>query len=72
MTQRNPAPARLEVCTRPLAALHLDPKNPRTHGKRQIRQIAKSIQSAALRGAKRGSAARGHVTKLLKQSLSVH
>jgi DNA modification methylase len=35
----------LQVNHRPLTALHLDPRNPRQHDKRQISQIAKSIQS---------------------------
>lgn len=37
--------AGLQVSHKPLAALHLDPRNPRQHDKRQISQIAKSIQS---------------------------
>jgi DNA modification methylase len=36
---------RLEVVTRPIAELILDPKNPRLHGRRQIRKIARSIQA---------------------------
>lgn len=36
---------RVAVEYRPIAALKTDPKNPRTHTPRQIRQIARSIQS---------------------------
>ena len=35
-------------------------------------QIAQAVERTALRGAQRGSATRGHVLELLKQSLSVH
>lgn len=35
----------LAVEQRPIAELRLDPRNPRTHGKRQIGQIARSIEA---------------------------
>ncbi|MBV8400492.1 MAG: site-specific DNA-methyltransferase [Acetobacteraceae bacterium] len=47
--KRKPTPPsgrpRLAVTYRPLSALRLDPKNPRRHERRQIRQIAQSIQA---------------------------
>jgi len=36
---------RLEVVNRPVAALRPDPKNPRYHERRQVRQIARSIKA---------------------------
>jgi ParB-like chromosome segregation protein Spo0J len=36
---------RMAVIYRPIAELKLDPKNPRVHGRRQIRQIARSIEA---------------------------
>lgn len=45
MNPSSPGAQRLEVVTLPISTLHLDPKNPRIHSKRQIRQIAKSIQT---------------------------
>ena len=36
--------ADLEIISRPLAELKPDPANPRRHSKKQIRQIAKSIE----------------------------
>ena len=36
---------RLEVVNRPLAVLKLDPKNPRLHHQRQVRQIARSLKT---------------------------
>lgn len=35
----------ISIQTRSLADVHLDPRNPRAHSKRQIKQIAKSIQA---------------------------
>ena len=35
----------ITIQSRPLAEIHLDPANPRAHGKRQVQQIAKSIQT---------------------------
>ena len=37
--------APISIQNRPLADINLDPKNPRAHSKRQIKQIAKSIQT---------------------------
>ncbi len=39
------APRQLRVELRPLADLRLDPRNPRTHSPRQIKQIARSIEA---------------------------
>src|SRR5258708_181039 len=39
------APPPIAVVYRPIADLKFDPKNPRTHSKRQIRQIARSIEA---------------------------
>jgi hypothetical protein len=39
------AGARVQVIYRPLSALKLDPKNPRAHNPRQVRQIARSIEA---------------------------
>ena len=36
---------RIEFVYRPIAALKLDPNNPRVHSPRQIRQIARSIET---------------------------
>jgi DNA modification methylase len=36
---------RLEVVSRPITELKLDPNNPRLHGARQVRQIARSIEA---------------------------
>ncbi len=36
---------KIEIEYRPICELHLDPKNPRLHSKRQIGQIARSIES---------------------------
>lgn len=36
---------RLEVVSRPIAELTLDPTNPMRHSRQQIRQIARSIQA---------------------------
>ncbi|MFZ2064325.1 MAG: ParB/Srx family N-terminal domain-containing protein [Candidatus Binatus sp.] len=36
---------RVEVIYRPISELKLDPKNPRLHSPRQIRQIARSIDA---------------------------
>src|SRR5689334_11694721 len=41
----NGAGERIELVYRPIAALKLDPNNPRAHSPRQIRQIARSIES---------------------------
>lgn len=41
----NSASSAILIRSRPLAEIRLDPKNPRTHSKRQIQQIAKSIQA---------------------------
>jgi hypothetical protein len=38
-----PDPCRLAVVTQAIDALSLDPKNPRLHSRRQVRQIARSI-----------------------------
>ena len=35
---------KIEIVYRPLGQLKRDPRNPRAHGKRQVRQIARSIQ----------------------------
>jgi hypothetical protein len=32
------------ILCRPIAELKLDPKNPRSHGRQQVRQIARSIE----------------------------
>ena len=40
-----PSPARLGVVYRPIGDLKPDPANPRAHSKKQIRQIAKSIET---------------------------
>jgi ParB-like chromosome segregation protein Spo0J len=37
--------SRIEVVTRPIAALEPDPRNPRAHSAKQIRQIARSIEA---------------------------
>jgi ParB-like chromosome segregation protein Spo0J len=37
--------ARLAVVNRPIAGLSVNPKNPRLHSRRQIRQIAHSISA---------------------------
>lgn len=37
--------SQLSVVYRPIQDLKLDPKNPRVHGRKQIRQLAKSIES---------------------------
>jgi hypothetical protein len=37
--------SRVHVIYRPLSELKLDPKNPRAHSPRQVRQIARSIQT---------------------------
>ena len=42
---RNGRIAGLEIVERRLEELKPDPANPRCHGKRQIRQIAKSIEA---------------------------
>jgi DNA modification methylase len=39
------ATPRLEIVNRPIDALTLDPKNPRQHSRRQVRQIARSIKA---------------------------
>jgi DNA modification methylase len=39
------AESRVRVIYRPLSELKLDPKNPRSHSSRQVRQIARSIQT---------------------------
>jgi ParB-like chromosome segregation protein Spo0J len=39
------APERLAIVYRPIAELRPDPKNPRTHSRKQVEQIAKSITS---------------------------
>ena len=39
------AQARIQISYRPIAELKLDPSNPRAHSPRQIRQIARSIES---------------------------
>ena len=39
------AESRVRVIYRPLSELKLDPKNPRSHSPRQVRQIARSIQT---------------------------
>ena len=41
--QRDNSVRRVEITYRPIRELRLDPKNPRTHTPRQIRQIARSI-----------------------------
>ena len=41
----NRADRRIAVLYRPIAALKLDPRNPRVHSPRQIRQIARSIEA---------------------------
>jgi DNA modification methylase len=45
--EKNPeqAGSRVQVTYRPVSELKLDPKNPRSHSPRQIRQIARSIQA---------------------------
>jgi DNA modification methylase len=40
-----PAGGGLAVTTRPIASLKPDPRNPRSHGKRQLKLLAKSIDS---------------------------
>lgn len=42
---RDKAAGRIAVTYRPVADLKLDPKNPRSHSRRQIRQIARSIET---------------------------
>jgi len=39
------APQVLSIEYRPLASLSLDPQNPRVHSNRQIRQIARSVET---------------------------
>jgi ParB-like chromosome segregation protein Spo0J len=39
------APARLAIIYRPIAELKPEPKNPRTHSRKQVEQIAKSISA---------------------------
>jgi len=37
--------SRMQIAYRPIAELKLDPKNPRSHSPRQVRQIARSIET---------------------------
>src|ERR1700677_5322816 len=39
------AAARFQITHRPISELKLDPKNPRAHSQRQVRQIARSIEA---------------------------
>ena len=39
------AAGRVQVIYRPISELKLDPKNPRAHSPRQVRQIARSIET---------------------------
>ena len=43
--QRSAHRTRLSICYLPLAQLKPDPRNARVHSKKQIRQIARSIES---------------------------
>lgn len=45
--ERSPPPAvrQLQVTHRPIEQLQLDPQNPRSHSRKQIRQIARSIET---------------------------
>ena len=45
ITHQNKHAARVAVIYRPIAELGLDPKNPRLHSPKQIRQIARSIET---------------------------
>jgi DNA modification methylase len=44
LSRGNHSAPRIEICYWPIRQLKLDPKNPRTHTPRQIRQIARSIE----------------------------
>lgn len=45
LDQKHPTKLRLQVNYRPIRDLRLDPNNPRSHSRRQVRQIGRSIET---------------------------